>query len=186
MALVPPAEAQATLESEITAEVTRYVATVNGGDPRAVTDLYVRKPGVSSAGDGEITVGWSDILALYQNFKEQFGRVTMSVDLLAVVPVGRDGAVAVFRYRWVGVRNRDTISTDGAMTLVYERTAQGWRIVHDHTSTRTDEPGRAQSSTGERGDFARPGSSALVRSAPPNLALCSASWMVIRSNVAAA
>ncbi len=131
-----PVLTQATPTSEITAQVERYVAAVNRGDVRGVADLYARKPGVSSAGDGEVTVGWSQILDLYRSFMERFGRVTMSAESLTVAPVGSDGAVATFRYRWKGVRGRDTTATDGAMTLVYERTAQGWRIVHDHTSTR--------------------------------------------------
>ncbi len=126
---------QTALESEIRAEVSRYAAALSRGDARAVLDLY--RPGgpVSSAGDGEITVGWSQVLQLYQAFVQRFGRVAMEVDSLTVLAVGRDGAVAVFRYRWRGSEEPDRAEQRGAMTLVYERTPQGWRIVHDHTST---------------------------------------------------
>lgn len=126
---------QTALESEIRAEVFRYAAALSRGEPRAVADLYRRAGSVSSAGDGEITVGWSQVLQLYQAFVQRFGRVAMEVDSLTVSPVGRDGAVAVFRYGWRGRRGPSDTVQRGAMTLVYERTPQGWRIVHDHTST---------------------------------------------------
>jgi len=126
---------QTALESEIRAEVSRYAAALSRGEPRAIADLYRRGSLVSSAGDGEITLGWSEVLRLYQAFVQRFGPVVMEVDSLAVAPVGRDGAVAVFRYRWRGTEEPDRVGVRGAMTLVYERTPQGWRIVHDHTST---------------------------------------------------
>ncbi len=126
---------QSDLSREIAAEVKRYVEAVNSGDERRVADLYARRPGVSSAGDGEITRGWSEILVLLRDFMGSLGSVTMTTDSLSVSPVGSGGAVAVFKYRWVAVGGRDTTIYDGAMTLVYERTPQGWRVVHDHTST---------------------------------------------------
>ncbi len=137
LALVLPEElaSQSGLSREIAAEVTRYVEAVNSGDARRVADLYLRRPGVTSAGDGEITRGWSEIATLLRDFMGALGSVTMTTDSLSVSPVGSDGAVAVFKYRWVAVRDRDTTTYDGAMTLVYERTPQGWRVVHDHTST---------------------------------------------------
>lgn len=122
--------------SEIRAEVARYVSAVNSGDARAIADLYIRKPGVSSAGDGEITEGWQGVLALLGDFMRGMGRVTMSADSITVTPIGEGAAVAVLVYRWTGVQGRDTTRSVGAMTLVYERTPQGWRVVHDHTSTR--------------------------------------------------
>ena len=126
---------QTALESEIRAEVSRYAAALSRGEPRAIADLYRRGGPVSSAGAGEITVGWSKVLQLYQAFVQRFGRGVMEVDSLTVTPVGRDGAVAVFRYRWRGSDEPDPVGPSGAMTLVYERTPQGWRIVHDHMST---------------------------------------------------
>lgn len=122
--------------SEIRAEVGRYVSAVNSGDARAVADLYIRKTGVSSAGDGEITEGWQGVLALLGDVIRAMGRVTMSAESVTVTPIGDNASIAVFVYQWTGVRGRDTTRSRGAMTLVYERTPQGWRVVHDHTSTR--------------------------------------------------
>lgn len=66
----------------------------------------------------------------------------MSADSIAVTPIGEGAAVALLVYRWTGVQGRDTTRSVGAMTLVYERTPQGWRVAHDHTSTRPAAAGR--------------------------------------------
>jgi micrococcal nuclease len=50
------------------------------------------------------------------------------------VMLGSDAALAYLRYQWSQGDDAAT-PTLGAMTLVYRRTASGWRVVHDHTST---------------------------------------------------
>jgi micrococcal nuclease len=134
--------AQSAPDSAIRAEVARYVAAVNRGDARALADLYARSGNVSSAGDGEVTRGWSEIRALLSNFLSAVGRITMTADSLTVTPLGDRAAVAVFLYDWAVVREADTTRLRGVMTLVFERQPEGWRVVHDHTSTRpADRPG---------------------------------------------
>jgi micrococcal nuclease len=133
---------QSDLRQEIAAQVARYVEAINSGDARRVADLYARSSGVTSAGDGEITRGWSEVLSLLGDFLDALGSVTMTADSLAVTSVGSGGAVAVFKYRWIAARERDTTTYEGAMTLVYERTPLGWRIVHDHTSSLRSQPSR--------------------------------------------
>lgn len=128
--------AQSALDSTIRAEVARYVATVNRGDARALADLYARSGVVSSAGDGEVTRGWSEVRTLLSNFVGAVGRITMTTDSLTVTQLGDRAAVAVFLYDWTVVRGDDTTRLRGAMTLVLERRPEGWRVVHDHTSTR--------------------------------------------------
>lgn len=58
----------------------------------------------------------------------------MTVDSVTVMALGSEAALAVMRYRWVlGRANRH--ARVGALTLVYVRTPDGWRVAHDHTST---------------------------------------------------
>jgi hypothetical protein len=56
--------------------VARYVAAVNAGDARAIADLYARTGGVSSAGDGEVTRGWSEARGLLTDFMGGMGRTS--------------------------------------------------------------------------------------------------------------
>jgi len=122
------------VQDEIRAEVDRFVATVNSGDPHALAVLYVDNPGVASLGDGQITSGWQSVADMLANLYAQVGPIDMSVDSVTVMELGDDAAIAFFRYRWTfGLDTRQSLT--GAMTVVFLRTGDRWRVVHDHTST---------------------------------------------------
>lgn len=123
-----------SVETEIRAEVTRYVAAINSGNAAAVASLYLDSPGASTIGDGQIHRGWQRIADLLRDVYEQVGTVRMTSDSLTVTPLGRDAAIAILRYSW-GFGAAQGQPATGAMTLVYTRTRRGWRVVHDHTST---------------------------------------------------
>ncbi len=53
--------------------------------------------------------------------------------LLKVRTVGEDAAVAVGRYELFDRETR-TASASGIFSLTLHRTAEGWKIVHDHSS----------------------------------------------------
>ena len=123
-----------SVETQIRTEVDRYVAAINSGNAGAVASLYRNDPTTSSAGDGQIHHGWQRVADLLRELFEQVGTVRMTSESIVVTPLGTDAALAVLRYRWAFERaNADPAS--GAMTLVYVRTPQGWRVAHDHTST---------------------------------------------------
>ena len=133
LALAPPAGGQ-SIEMEIRTEIQRYVAAVNSGNAGAVASLYRNEPTTSSVGDGEIHRGWQRVADLLRELFAQVGTVRMTSDSVVVTSLGADAALAVLRYRWAFDRaNAEPVS--GAMTLVYARTPQGWRVAHDHTST---------------------------------------------------
>jgi len=81
---------------------------------------------------GNIRRGWQTTL---DNYRKNYGSRpegmgTLEFDVLELRPLGADGAVMLGRFRLV-----DTPSpSSGVFTLVFERTAAGWKIVHDHTS----------------------------------------------------
>lgn len=128
---------QVPLEQEIRAEVRRYVAAVNGGDARAVADLYERDATASTAGDGHLALGWEAVADAYADAYRGLRVIRMEIpgDSVTVTALGAGTALAVFPYRWTLGPPGRAIVTRGAMTLVYRRTSAGWRIVHDHTST---------------------------------------------------
>lgn len=132
--LVSTATAQ-SVETEIRAEVRRYVAAINSGNAGSVAALYLNDPAASSAGDGQIHRGWQRIADLVREVYEQAGTIRMTSDSLAITPLGGDAALAVLHYTWAFGR-ADADPVTGAMTLVYVRSPRGWRVAHDHTSTR--------------------------------------------------
>lgn len=123
-----------SVETEIRAEVGRYVAAINSGDAGSVAALYLDEPTASSAGDGQIHRGWRRIADLLREVYEQAGTIRMTSDSIAITPLGSDAALAVLRYTWAFGRAGAGPVT-GAMTLAYVRTPRGWRVAHDHTST---------------------------------------------------
>jgi ketosteroid isomerase-like protein len=56
---------------------------------------------------------------------------TLMFSDLEIKLVGKDAAVALGR--WQLTRASDT--PHGRFTLIFRRTQQGWRIIHDHTSS---------------------------------------------------
>ena len=133
LALASTAAAQ-SVENQIRAEVRRYVAAINSGDAGAVAARYVNAPSTSSVGDGEIHRGWDRIATLLRDVYRQAGSIRMTSDSVTVSTLGRDAALAILRYQWL-LGASTTQSVAGAMTLVYVRTRDGWRVAHDHTST---------------------------------------------------
>jgi micrococcal nuclease len=123
-----------TVESQIRGEVARYVAAVNSGDTAHLASLYLKDPRVSSAGDGQIYLGWERISEVIRDAYAEARTIRMTTDSVSVLRLGSDAAMAVMRYRWMVGRADDRRIT-GAMTLVYARTRRGWRVAHDHTST---------------------------------------------------
>ena len=131
-----------SVENQIRAEVARYVAAINRGDVRAVAELYLNETRTSAIGDGEIHRGGDRIAQRLRDLYARAGTIRMTSDSLAVFPLGPGAAIATLRYTLAsGPSNPEPLS--GAMTLVYTRTRQGWRVAHDHTSTRKPGPAYA-------------------------------------------
>lgn len=132
--LFPFRTAAQSVEQEVRAEVAHYVRAINTGDPTAVASLYLNDSSASTLGDGQIHQGWHAIANVVRAVYAQVGVIEMTVDSVFVLPLGRDGAVAIARYRWL-VGRKEPQEVTGAITLVFARTPEGWRVAHDHTST---------------------------------------------------
>jgi ketosteroid isomerase-like protein len=61
---------------------------------------------------------------------------TLKFSTLEITPLGADSAVALGR--WKLKRAKD--QPHGRFTLIFRKTADGWRIVHDHTSAAASSP----------------------------------------------
>ena len=133
--LSAPCSAQ-SLDREIRAEVRRYVAAVISRDADGVAALYDKAAGTATLGDGDITPGWQAVRAVYADAFRSFRSLRMDIPGdTVVVALGADAALAFFPYKWTIAVPGRTIPLTGAMTLIYRRTAAGWRIVQDHTSS---------------------------------------------------
>jgi len=104
----------------------------NRGDIEGYMAGYARTEALVFTSGGHIRRGWQATLARYQ---ARYGQGSSSMgrlafDIIEIRPVGPDGAIVLGRWRLTETPS----AGEGVFTLVVERTDQGWRIIHDHTS----------------------------------------------------
>jgi ketosteroid isomerase-like protein len=118
-------------EAEIRAVLSAQVAAWNRGDIDGFMNGYARSAGTEFIAGDKLTRGWQTVRDRYKkkyDSREKMGTLTFSE--LTITPLSSDAALVVGRWRLV--RQQD--KPHGRFTLLFRRTAEGWRIVHDHTS----------------------------------------------------
>lgn len=104
----------------------------NRGDVAGYMDGYVRSEETVLVSGDNVTRGWQTVLDRYKknyNSREKMGTLTFS-DLETKL-IGNDAAMVLGR--WQLERAGD--EPHGRFTLIFRKTKQGWRIIHDHTSS---------------------------------------------------
>jgi ketosteroid isomerase-like protein len=119
-------------EIAVRAVLTAQVAAWNRGDLAGFMEGYARGDATRFASGGEVTAGWQTVFDRYQrryHTAEAMGQLTFSE--VVVTPL-TDEAAFVFGH-WSLARAQD--QPHGLFTLLFRRSAAGWQIVHDHTSS---------------------------------------------------
>jgi beta-aspartyl-peptidase (threonine type) len=135
LAMVPPAPAQGARAAEeaIRAVLGSQVEAWNKGDLETFMKGYWSSPDLTFFSAGNRTQGWQATLdryrKRYQSEGQEMGKLTFSA--LQVEVLGPDAAFV--RGRWQLERTKDR--PGGLFTLIFKRLPEGWRIVHDHTSS---------------------------------------------------
>ncbi|HET6670553.1 MAG TPA: nuclear transport factor 2 family protein [Pyrinomonadaceae bacterium] len=104
----------------------------NRGDVAGYMDGYARSADITFISGDNLSRGWQTVHDRYQrnyNSREKMGTLTFS-DLETTV-LNADTAMVLGR--WHLQRSND--EPHGRFTLIFRRTKQGWRIIHDHTSS---------------------------------------------------
>ena len=119
------------IQSAVRAVLDQQVKDWNAGDVVKFMRGYDRSEKTRFASGGNITLGWQAVLERYQRTysdKAAMGRLTFSD--IDITVASEDAALAFGR--WHLKREKDEPS--GLFTLLFRKTADGWKIVHDHTS----------------------------------------------------
>jgi ketosteroid isomerase-like protein len=103
----------------------------NHGDIDGFMNGYARSGSTTFVSEDALRRGWETVRARYlkkYSDRAKMGRLTFSD--LEIMPLDSDSAVVLGRWKLKRAQDRP----HGRFTLIFRKTADGWRIVHDHTS----------------------------------------------------
>jgi beta-aspartyl-peptidase (threonine type) len=104
----------------------------NRGDIAGFMNGYARSDKTTFVSGDEIRHGWKTVLQRYRaRYPDKAAMGRLSFTEIDVQTLSADAAVAKGRFRLQ--RAHDT--PHGRFTLILRRLPEGWRIVHDHTSS---------------------------------------------------
>lgn len=115
----------------IRAVLDAQVAAWNRGDLEGYMDGYQRSPDIVFISGDRVTRGWKTVLDRYKrsyDTREKMGVLEFSD--VEITMLGTDAALVFGRWH---LRTKN--EPRGRFTLLFRRTKDGWRIVHDHTSS---------------------------------------------------
>ena len=108
----------------------------NQGSIPAFMEGYAKMDSLRFASGGNVWYGWDRTLQRYEETYIDEGMMgTLAFDDLDIRLLSADHAI-VFG-RWSLARSETYTDVGGLFTLLFQRRPEGWRIVHDHTSTRS-------------------------------------------------
>jgi uncharacterized protein (TIGR02246 family) len=112
----------------------RQVADWNRGDLDAFLTGYWRSPDLVFQSGGNRLNGWEAVRDRYRRAYQAEGRAMGKLEFrdLEILPLGPDAAFARGRFR---LTLPDGQQPTGLFTLILRKRSEGWRIVHDHTSS---------------------------------------------------
>ena len=107
-------------------------AAWNKGDIEGYMAGYLQSDSLRFASGGNVSYGWQTTLDRYQKGypdKAAMGKLIFSdIDIDLISP---ESAVVFGKWEL----ERETDHPWGLFTLIFKKTDEGWRIVHDHTSS---------------------------------------------------
>lgn len=118
--------------SAVRAVMDAQVGAWNRGDIDGFMDGYWRSENMVFISGDSVTKGWQPTLERYKknyNTREKMGTLTFS-DLEFNVLTKTDVVVIG---RWMVTKEKE--NPKGRFTLIFHKMKEGWRVVHDHTSS---------------------------------------------------
>jgi uncharacterized protein (TIGR02246 family) len=124
----------AAQDAAIRGVLTEQAAAWNRGDLEAFASTYENSPQITFFGKS-LNRGYADVLARYKKSyasREAMGKLRF--EIIESRPLGADHALVLGKFFLTRSAAGGGDAT-GQFTLVLRKTKQGWKIVHDHTSS---------------------------------------------------
>jgi ketosteroid isomerase-like protein len=118
---------------EIRRVLERQVAAWNHRDLEGFMKGYWHSPELTFYSGGTIVWGWEETLARYRDRYQSAGKEMGKLEFsdLKIELLGPSAAFVRGQFHL----KMDSSESDGLFTLTFRRFADGWKIIHDHTST---------------------------------------------------
>lgn len=124
----------ATPEADVRAVLDKQVAAWNRGDIEEFMTTYLDSPSLTFSGRDGVTRGYRPVLERYRakySTREAMG--TLRFSEIEVRLLNDSAALVLGRFDLTRSQAGGG-NAAGRFTLVLQKTPQGWRIIHDHTS----------------------------------------------------
>jgi len=126
-----PGRNSSRVEAAVTAALEQQVREWNAGNLAGFMETYAKTDRIRFASGGDVSLGWQTVFDRYQKrYGDRAAMGTLTFSDLDITLLGPDAALAFGRWRL----KREKDEPSGLFTLVFRKTPEGWRIVHDHTS----------------------------------------------------
>ena len=107
-------------------------AAWNRGDVDAFLVGYWRSPELTFSGSSGVSRGWDGVVARYKkSYPNHAAMGQLEFSDLEFRFLGPDAALVLGRWHL----KRESGDIGGVFTLVWQKFPDGWKIIHDHTST---------------------------------------------------
>jgi ketosteroid isomerase-like protein len=125
----PPVDPAA---AQLTAVLTQQQIAWNQGDIPTFMKGYWHSPELTFSGSTGVSRGWEAVRARYQRtYSTQATMGHLEFSDLEVRSLGSTSALVLGK--WQLTRSSGNIG--GVFTLIFQRFSDGWKIIHDHTSS---------------------------------------------------
>jgi L-asparaginase / beta-aspartyl-peptidase len=133
-----PAEVHDADRAAISAVLKAQQAAWNRGDVDSFLVGYWQSPELTFSGSSGVSRGWDGVLARYQkNYPNREAMGELDFSDLEFRFLGSDAALVLGKWH---LKRETAGDIGGVFTLVWQKFPQGWKIIHDHTSTVTATP----------------------------------------------
>ena len=123
---------KAKIISEIEQVMTAQTAAWNRGDIDGFMEGYWKSDEMRFVSDNSVSMGWQAALDRYKkNYDTRAKMGELTFDDPVIVVLDKNNAYVFGRFILVRENDKPT----GLFTLIFRRTKDGWKIIHDHTST---------------------------------------------------
>lgn len=130
---------RADSQAQVQEAVRDYFDSLNRADPTGIMERFSHKAETTSVLEGEILRGWEAIRDETDRMAGTAGEEVWAPGTMEVVFLGEDHALVVVPMNVTLSFGMGREDLAGAATLVLERRAGVWKVLHEHRSLQHDD-----------------------------------------------